>query len=106
MNFIKQIERLQMLNKLIKEERTGTPDELANRLGISRRNLYDMIETLKCWGVDIRYERKSATFRFEDDDRIEVSFSLNIIKAGETKKIIGGAFHDNPCFLLHRTAIF
>ena len=58
MEFIKQIERLQLLNKLVREKRTGSPDELAERLGLSRRQLYFYLEFLKDYGIDIAYSRK------------------------------------------------
>jgi len=45
------LERLSKLHKLIQEEITGTPKELANKLNISERNIYFMIDWLKDNGV-------------------------------------------------------
>ena len=49
MNFIKQIERLQRLNHLIRNENTGTPEELAERLKMKRSQLYEIIDMLKIY---------------------------------------------------------
>ena len=55
MNFIKQIERLQILSKLIEDQNTGSPKDLSARLGISRRQLYSLVEELKDLGLDISF---------------------------------------------------
>ena len=90
MNFIKQIERLQLLNKLIKQESTGTPEELAKRLGISRRRLYDLIGDLECWGAEVGYDRKNHTFYYKAPFNLDIQFSLSVIKEDEIDKIFGG----------------
>jgi predicted DNA-binding transcriptional regulator YafY len=58
MEFIKQIERLQLLNKLVREQRTGSLKELAKRIGVSRRQLYAYLEYLKDYGLEIIFDRK------------------------------------------------
>ena len=90
MNFIRQIERLQLLNKLLEQERTGTPEELAQRLGIKRRTLYDMIESIKSLGADVVYDRKLQTFYYRNHQKIKVNFSMEILKRDEVEKIVGG----------------
>ena len=89
MNFIHQIERLQKLNKLIEQEKTGTPDELARRLGISKRQLHNLLEALKNIGAKIEYIKKSETYRFKQH-KIKIHFSLSLIEEKEIKKIYGG----------------
>ena len=55
MNFIKQIERIKMINQLIKLKNTGSPDKFALKLGISRKQLYNTIELLKDYDVERFY---------------------------------------------------
>lgn len=62
MIFLKQLERYKKLDELIKQEQTGTPNELANELKISRSHLYRLIEELKDVGAIIGYSRKFSTF--------------------------------------------
>lgn len=99
MNFIKQIERLQLLNKLIQEQNTGTPEELANRLNLSRRQLYNYIEELKDIGLEVCYSRRYTSFYFENRKKLKIDFSLEILETEEKLKIDGGKCKKFlPCF--------
>lgn len=92
MNFVKQIERLQLLNRLIRQERTGRPEELARRLGVSRSKLHELLGAVKSWGMEIRYDRHGQSFVYEKEkNELEINFSLKVIKEGECKKIYGGS---------------
>lgn len=53
MKFLRYIERINLLDKLMKERRTGTPAELAKRLGVSVARLYVIIDQLKDEGAPI-----------------------------------------------------
>lgn len=66
MTFLKQLERYKKLDDLIKNENTGSPIELANRLEISRSHLYRLIGILKDYGAEINYCRRNNTFRYND----------------------------------------
>lgn len=91
MNFIHQIERLQKLNKLLKAENTGTPEELADKLCISRRQLYNHIEELKNIGLAIKYCKRQKTFYYVEGSGLYVDFSLQVIRKDEQMKIFGGS---------------
>ena len=47
MNFEQQAERTNKAHQLILEEKTGTPEEFAEKLKISRSQLYNLIDNLK-----------------------------------------------------------
>ncbi|MCC5936684.1 MAG: HTH domain-containing protein [Lunatimonas sp.] len=96
MEFIKQIERFQLLSKLIKEERTGSPDELASRLGVSRAKLYLMLDELKDEGAKIRYSKRINSFVFENCDGISIGVSIHILGLEESRKIFAGKV-ENCC---------
>ena len=76
MNHIETIEMLMLLLKLIKKERTGTPDELKNRLSISRGTLYNIIDEFNSCGANIKYSRKFSTFYYDSDVVIEITFEI------------------------------
>jgi len=90
MNVFRRIERIQLLNKLIAEQRTGTPDELARRLGISRSKLYLLLEELDDIGVEIHYSKRAETFYYVNCKRLSFDFSFSVIGPDESKKIGGG----------------
>ncbi len=55
MNYLEYSERLNRIVELAKLKSTGTPKELAYKLGISERTLYRMISTLKNQDHSINY---------------------------------------------------
>lgn len=64
MELVNRIERYRKLDSLIKEEKTGAPQELALRIGISRSHLYRMIEIMKGLRAEISYSRTRRTFYY------------------------------------------
>lgn len=100
MNFIHQIERIQKLNKLIEQETTGTPDELASTLGVSRSKLYELIDGLKSLGKKVKYKRVINSFYYEDHTKLDIQFSFKLIKQSELEKITGGLKYSLPYFFL------
>ena len=64
MNHIAIVERIYQIHKLISQERTGTPDEFAKRVDISRRQLYYQLEELRGRGATIKYDRVRRTFYY------------------------------------------
>ncbi|MFA0963822.1 hypothetical protein AB9P05_18600 [Roseivirga sp. BDSF3-8] len=47
MGYLKYIRRLQRIDRMIRKRRTGTPGELAIKLGISERMTYEIIKELR-----------------------------------------------------------
>lgn len=72
MNFIKNINRVEKLHTLILNEKTGTPKELAENLGISRATLYVLIEELNSLNMPVSYSRKYETFYYEREMRLTI----------------------------------
>lgn len=90
MNILKNIERIQMLHKLIKEEKTGTPDSLSRRLDISRASLYNLLEELKSIDAPILYSRQKETFYYATPFDLDIYFRIQHLKPIDLKKINGG----------------
>jgi len=105
MNFIKQLERFQKLDKLIKMRCTGTPIELANKLGISRSHVYRLIDSLKDYGADICYCRKELSFYYKKPFKIEQVIPSNNLSDLKMENIKGG-FTENifPSFFMRRNS--
>ncbi|WP_430817889.1 HTH domain-containing protein [Carboxylicivirga sp. RSCT41] len=66
MSFIRQLERFEQLDLLIKRRTTGSADCLARKLNISRSLLYELLKTLKARGAKIRYSRRSNSYYYEE----------------------------------------
>ncbi|MCL2414972.1 MAG: HTH domain-containing protein [Bacteroidales bacterium] len=76
MNGIEKLKTLAALEKLIRQECTGTPKQLARRLSISERTLYRKIEILKSHGSEIKFSRIRNTFYYSNDEVVDVHFSI------------------------------
>ncbi|NHE58626.1 TrmB family transcriptional regulator [Cyclobacterium plantarum] len=90
MEFIKQIERFQVLNKLVKDECTGRPEELARRLGVSRAKLYLMLEELRDYGVEVVFSKKINSFKYKNCSGLNLNFSLKVLDENEARMVLGG----------------
>ena len=94
MNRIEFLEKLAVLSKLIAEGRTGTPNELAERLRISRTVLYEIINELKLRGIEVKYSRSRCTFYYNNDVLVDIQISIKSLKEiddpDELKDISGG----------------
>jgi len=91
MKLIQHIERLEKIEKLIQQSQTGTPDEFAGKIGISRRQLYNYLEEIRSYGIDIRYSRIHQSFRFENNKRLKIHFACEVIDPSSKQQTYGGA---------------
>lgn len=65
MQFEKYLTRIAYLKELIQKESTGTPDQLAARLGVSRRMLFNYLEVVKSDSKEkISFCRKIQSYKF------------------------------------------
>ena len=104
MDIIKVIDRIKKVNMLIKERRTGSPEEFAAHLGISKRQLYNIFEFFKSYGASIKYSRTRETFYYtEKDFNLIIDFSVTPIHTSEAVKINGGFFSNISSVQFHFT---
>lgn len=92
MKTIKHIERLQRLHNLIKMECTGSPTEIAERLHISERTVYYLLDQLRDYDAQIRYDRGRKTYYYEDEFVLEVNFSICIGAQDGVMEILDGSY--------------
>jgi phage antirepressor YoqD-like protein len=79
MTIFEAIDRIERIHKLIKLESTGTPEELAKRLNIKKRQLHNILCEFKCFGAEIRYNRYKQTYYYENN--FELIFKYKVINA-------------------------
>jgi predicted DNA-binding transcriptional regulator YafY len=90
MDLFRQIEIIKTINEKTLKKNTGKPIFLAKRLGISRSQLYKLIDFLKDYGAPIKYDRALETFYYEKPFRIKIDFKLEDLTINELKEINGG----------------
>lgn len=92
------IDRISLMHKLIKEQKTGTPCDFANRLGIKRSRLYEIIDELKSRGVPIQYSKSENTFYYEYPYDIRLFCEMKPLSKNEMIEKNGGVFVLYPFF--------
>ncbi|MEZ4908098.1 MAG: HTH domain-containing protein [Saprospiraceae bacterium] len=83
MNFFEKITLIERMDQLLRMKGTGTSEELANRLGISRSTLYEMLETMRNMGAEIEYNASRKTYYYTTEKVLAIGFV-------EKEKIKGG----------------
>ena len=72
------LDRLQLMNELIINGRTGTPEEFAKRLGVCRRSLYAYIalqeDLMAEDNVKIIYNRRENAFQYDKQGKFDLNY--------------------------------
>jgi len=97
MKAFEQLERIRKIIRLIKYEKTGTPEEFADSLRISKRRLYDHLENFRDLGVRIDYSKERNTYFFSNGNELELHYSFKLISKEKEEEIYGG--HAPFCLL-------
>jgi predicted DNA-binding transcriptional regulator YafY len=75
------LHRLVRIDHLINYKSTGSPADLAQKIGISERSLYDYIRILKDMGAPVRFSRGRRTYYYAEGGHFHISFLAKEKKA-------------------------
>jgi len=67
---------------------TGTPKELAEKIDVSERLLYDYLNEMKELGAPIYYDKERCCYCYSEEVKFE--FGFRIIEQAQLDKIKGG----------------
>ncbi|MGM1430857.1 hypothetical protein ACS126_16505 [Sphingobacterium lactis] len=84
------IDRINLINKLISQSKTGNQSELAKRLNISISRLARIIEYMKDQGAPIKFDRAKNTYYYESRYSIKIDVKIEKINDYELKDINAG----------------
>jgi len=90
MKIFEYLDRISMMHKLVLRQKTGTPEEFARQLGVSRTSLYELIDELRSRGVPIAYSKSAKTFFYRQPYDIAVTCSLRPLTFNEEIGNSGG----------------
>jgi predicted DNA-binding transcriptional regulator YafY len=90
MQIFKYIERINLIDKLITQRKTGTPDELAKRLNISVSRLARILEYMRIKGAPIVFDRSSCNYYYKYDYSIQIKIQIESLDGVELKAISAG----------------
>jgi len=90
MKVFEYLDRISMMHKLVSRQVTGTPEEFARQLGVSRTSLYELLDELRSRGAPIVYSKSAKTFFYRQPYDIAVTCSLRPLSKIEEKENSGG----------------
>ena len=105
MKTLKQLERLRKAHKLIKTGNTGRPIDFAQKLHISQRELYRILEYLKEMDASILFSRNSGTYYYSDDFELFIDISVKTLVNEELRTIYAGSTLENSLFYSFPTVL-
>ena len=74
MNSIQMIGTLKRMDYMINSEATGSPEDFARRLAVSKRSLFNYLSLLKELGGPIEYKRGLESYVYMEDGRFIFGF--------------------------------
>ncbi|MDP4207206.1 MAG: HTH domain-containing protein [Bacteroidota bacterium] len=80
MTINKYLNRIKLLDQLIRQQNTGTPKELALKLGLGERQVYNLIEELKEMGTPVQYSRCLKTYYYEHPVKLNINFYVEHVE--------------------------
>lgn len=87
MKLISTLKVIERVDRLIHRKATGKPTELARRLNLSERSIYNIIETMKTMGAPIYYDRNRGSYCYEEDVRFKFGFYC---QKSQMRELYGG----------------
>ena len=83
MTFLEKLKTIERLDQLIRMKATGSPNHLAEKVGISRRCLFNIIDLMKTMSAPIKFCTNRQTYYYEYDCELAIGFT-------DKSKIVGG----------------
>jgi len=74
MIFEKYAEMIERIDQMIRLKNTGTPEELAKKLGISESTLYVCLDIMKGRGANIEYDKYAKTYFYLSEGEFDFHF--------------------------------
>lgn len=74
MNFLEKTRVLQRVDQLIRMKATGSAEDLAGRLNISRSGVYNVIELIKNLGADVSYCSVRKSYYYTSNKVLAIGF--------------------------------
>lgn len=86
----KIIELIERIDKMIARKATGSPQELAERLNISRASLHRVIDVMKFFGAPIEYRISCQSYIYTCEVAFYCGFYAKKLSSEELQAVNGG----------------
>ncbi len=71
---IKFINRLKTIDQLINLQATGSPKQLAEKLEITERQVYNYLDNLKELGAEIKFDKHKSSYTYKVDIELVIAY--------------------------------
>ncbi|SEK89159.1 hypothetical protein SAMN04487910_1404 [Aquimarina amphilecti] len=88
----RQIELIERLDRLIRMQATGNPQQLARRLDISKASLFRIFEVMKRLNAPIIFDIGLQSYIYEEQVSFRFGFYTRDLQGEEILEISGGSF--------------
>lgn len=75
-NFLDCSERIERIHFLIKREITGTPKQLAEKINLSERHTYRLVNLMRDLGAPIIYCPYKQTYKYTKPVKLNLGFTV------------------------------
>ena len=79
MNIIKYLNRVKKMDGLIRRKATGTPEEFAEKMGLSRIALLKYIKLLKEMNAPVEYDYNRRSYYYLFPCQLKLGFESNVL---------------------------
>jgi len=86
MTFLEKLNTIERLHQLIHMQATGKPNVLANKLGLSRRAVFDIINLIKQLGAPVEYCIYKQTYYYTFECELNIRY-MNRDSHGENEGV-------------------
>jgi predicted DNA-binding transcriptional regulator YafY len=76
MQLFKSIQQIEYLDSLIRKGATGTPQELAQKMHVSERQVYRIIDELRLIGFPIAYSKVRNRYYYADEVKLNIELTI------------------------------
>ena len=73
------IEKIALSHSLLIRENTGNAERFAEKLNVSRATIYNIIEELKSFDIEIEYSRPRETYYYKYPHKVKIYISIQQI---------------------------
>ena len=93
MSILKALERVSYSYYLLRQRKTGNPREFAQKLGLSKSQMYENIDELKALGLPIEYCKKTKSYFLAKEVQFDLENLFRTINKDELDKVKGGSLN-------------
>jgi predicted DNA-binding transcriptional regulator YafY len=66
--------RIRRVDHLIRIKGTGSPAQLASKVGVSERTVFEYLKLMKSQGAPIQYDRSRKSYSYQHEGTFTISF--------------------------------